>query len=98
MGMVPAQKTAPNAGGGIAAATNLTEPSFLPGIDLGTVPGSKESNAGQRCWFLPIAHHPGRLAGPVEIRPHVGASLAAGLADESSQYRTAEDHPASGRH
>jgi len=39
--MVPAQKTAPNAGGGIAVATNPTGPSFLPGIYWGRDPGER---------------------------------------------------------
>jgi len=40
-------------------------------------------NAGQRCKFLPIAHHGPRLPVPVEIRPHVCTALAADPAGEA---------------
>ena len=53
---------------------------LLPRGRKGT--GSKESNARQRCRFLPIAHHSTRLSVPIEIRPHVCTALAAGAADK----------------
>ena len=39
--------------------------------------GSKKSNAGKRCWFLPIPHHAYLLPVPIEVRPYICAALAA---------------------
>ena len=56
---------------------------FMRSFVSASVEAANAGFSATKRWPLPIPHHRRRRLIPIEIRPHICATLAAGLADET---------------